>query len=53
MKLAVFALLALLSTSCKTIMDTSMAASDAGDYTLLHSACHAQPGQGIDACRVF
>lgn len=38
---------------CSTVLiDPSIQAVDAGDYTLAVSACEAAPGQGMDICRV-
>ena len=34
------------------VVDRSMNAVDAGDYTLAISACEAVPGSGMDICRV-
>lgn len=39
--------------SCKSIvLDPSISAIQAGDYTLALSGCSAHPGQGADTCRV-
>jgi hypothetical protein len=43
----------LLLIGCSTlVIDRSMSADEAGDYTLAVSACEATPGQGMDVCRV-
>lgn len=34
------------------VIDKSLPASEAGDYTLAMSACEAVPGHGMDVCRV-
>lgn len=37
---------------CKSlVMDSSLAAVDAGDYTLAVAACEGMPGRGADICR--
>lgn len=42
----------LLAACSGLVMDPSIAAVDAGDYTLAVSACEATPGGGMDICRV-
>ena len=47
------ALVSLLLWSCSSlIVDTSIPAVQAGDYTLALSACENTPGGGFDICRV-
>lgn len=46
-------LLMLLLSGCSQLtVDPSMEAVDAGDYTLVHSACEGTPGLGLDSCIV-
>lgn len=48
-------ILALLMWGCNAlpfVADPSISAADAGDYTLILSACDAAPGNGMDICRV-
>lgn len=64
MRHAVFFLLLLTLGACQTLsgltsaacpqvpIDLSVSATDAGDKTLVHSACHAAPSGGLDICRV-
>lgn len=47
--------LALLLWGCNAlpfVADPSISAVEAGDYTLVMSACEAAPGNGMDICRV-
>lgn len=41
-----------LLTACQTVVDPSMNAAFAGDFTIMSSACDAMPGRGADICRV-
>lgn len=53
MMMITFAFCASLLTGCNAmVIDTSMAATAAHDQTLIVSACHAAPSQGVDVCRV-
>lgn len=53
MRVGTALLFAIFCGGCKAIViDTSMQAIAANDKTLIHSACHAAPGQGLDVCRV-
>jgi hypothetical protein len=53
---AIPTVLALLLVGCNSMpytFDASISAADAGDYTLVMSACEAAPGNGMDICRVI
>lgn len=50
--LAFFGGIALGAGCSGLVIDRSMPAADAGDYTLAVSACEAVPGHGMDVCRV-
>lgn len=44
-------IISLLLSSCSRLtIDPSMSAVEAGDYTLVHSACGTVPANGVDAC---
>lgn len=42
----------LLLGACRSPVDLSIKAVEAGDLTLIHSACESVPGRGVDVCRV-
>jgi hypothetical protein len=45
-------LLLICLASCQTIVDPSIKAAEAGDFTIMASACEALPGRGADICHV-
>lgn len=53
MTMITFVVCAALLTSCHSmVIDPSMTAKAAHDQTMIVSACHAAPSQGVDVCRV-
>lgn len=51
--LSYFCLILMLLAGCAhLVMDPSVSAVEAGDYTLATSACEAVPGRGMDVCHV-